>query len=499
MKSIRFVYLGILISTCPFFQLFSAEPFHTELYTSVEKDEQLLGTKINLPFAEFRTAGSAFSAEKVNFGLSLSSKKLLPSPPFLPCHITVKTGNLSGGGALTKMGNPALSASTSPFSTGISTPSPLTASLPSYSSFSKPESTFVQLETSRYTKILANLWLTPDAPSPVLSTQLSDSFAANRLTLNLSAVAGRFYYDASSSPSSSWFSNQAYYSAGTHLCSLFQLAASYKKTFSATFAAGLYESPFGTLPVNLRTDLNLKNKKFELFTSAFYNPQQDLITSSQKKLDSCIQIKSGFITKGIGQFFSIPLIIKTGFNTFSSINLLGYEHPLLTNAGIQLSSETATLSFTSSLKLTVPSPPPALAPSKPEFESLTFQLKNSWNLKKISPSAGASISFSSKDGKSSQKYKFTAGFDGVFSKSSKATRSSSKSATGYSSESTTASSSKSTSRNTINGNLSTNFSATYSFTHSPQMISSRKLILSLSLRLDFRLLTIIGKTSVTLE
>ncbi len=501
MKSIRFVYLGILISTCPFFQLFSAEPFHTELYTSVEKDEQLLGTKINLPFAEFRTAGSSFSAEKVNFGLSLSSKKLLPSPPFLPCHITVKTGNLSGGGALTKMGNPTLSASTSPFSTGISAPTPLTASLPSYSSFSKPESTFVQLETSRYTKILANLWLTPDAPSPVLSTQLSDSFAANRLTLNLSAVAGRFYYDAASS--SSWFSHQAYYRSGTHFCSLLQLSAQYNRastsTLSATFAAGLYESPFGTLPANLRADLNLKNKKLELFTSAFYNPQQDLITSSQKKIDSCIQIKSGFITKGIGHFFSIPLIIKTGFNTFSSINLLGYEHPLLTNAGIQLSSETATLSFTSSLKLTVPSPPPALAPSKPKFESLTFQLKNSWNLKKISPSAGASISFSSKDGKSSQKYKFTAGFDGEFSKSSKATRSSSKSATDNSTESTTASSSKSTSRNTINGNLSTNFSATYSFTHSPQIISSRKLILSLSLRLDFRLLTIIGKTSVTLE
>lgn len=455
MKSIRFVLFSILIYTCQFYLLSAAEPFHTELYSSVEKDEQLLGAKINLPFAEFRTAGTAFTAEKVNFGLSLSAK-----------YVKVKAGNLSGGGALTKLGNPTLSASTSPFSTGISSPTPLTASLPSYSSFSKPESVFVQLETGRNTKALANLWLTPDAPSPVVSSQLSGSFGANRLTLNLSAVAGRFYYDTSSSPSSSWFSNQAYYSAGTHLCSLFQLAASYKKTFSATFAAGLYESPFGTLPVNLRADLNLKTKKLEVYTSTFYNPQQDLITSSQKKLDSCVQLKAGFITKNMGHILSIPLIIKTGFNAFSTINILGTEHPLLANAGIQLSDGTATLSFTSSLKLTVPTPPPDKAPSKPEFENLTLQLKNSWNLKKLSPSAGASVTFTTKDGGSAQKYKFTASLS---------------------------------SSGTDLKKISTSFSTNYTFTHAAHEVSARKLTLSLTLRLRFHLLTIIGKASATLE
>ena len=496
MKSLRILYLVILISTCPIFQLFAAEPFHTELYTSVEKDEQLLGTKVNLPFAEFRTAGSAFSAEKINFGLSLSTKKLLPSPPFWPCHLTVKAGNLSGGGALTKLGNPTLSASTSPFSTGLSSPTPLTASLPSYSSFSKPESTFVQLETSGHTKALANLWLTPDAPSPVVSSQLSTSFAANRLTLNLSAVAGRFYYDAASS--SSWFSHQAYYRSGTHLCSLLQLASQYThspaSTLSANFAAGLYESPFGTLPVNLRADLSLKNKKLELFTSAFYNPQQDLITSSQKKLDSCIQLKAGFITKGMGHFFSIPLIIKTGFNAFSTINILGYEHPLLANAGVQLSDGTATISFTSSLKLTVPTPPPAQAPSKPEFESLTFQLKNNWNLKKLSPSAGASVTFTTKDGKSSQKFKFTAGLG-----TNLQLKSGRPSDRTFGSTTNSTSSTTSTVAASTTNTATTSFSASYSFTHSPQVISSRKLSLSFSIRLNFRLLTIIGKASVTLE
>ena len=490
MKPLKFIYLSILISTCPYCTMFAVEPFHTELYTSIEKDEQILGTKVNLPFAEFRTSGSAFSAEKVNFGLSLSTKKLLPSPPFLPCHITVKTGNLSGGGALTKLGNPTLSASTSPFSTGISSPTALTASLPSYSSFSKPESALFQFETSGHTKVLANLWLTPTSPSPVVSTQLSVPITADRLTLSLSAVAGRFNYDASSSSTSSWFSNQAYYKAGTHLCSLFQFASSYKKTFSATFAAGLYESPFGTLPVNLRTDLNLKTKKLEVFTSAFYNPQQDLITSSQKKLDSCIQLKAGFITKGMGHILSIPLIIKTGFNAFSSINLLGYEHPLLTNAGLQLSDGTATLSFTSSLKLTIPTPPPALSPSKPEFESLTLQLKNSWNLNLISPSAGASVTFTTKDGENAQKYKFTAGLSTAGPTSAAA----------FASPSASASPSPSATATTpALLQSSTTLSASWSFTHTPHEVSAQKLTLSVTQRLRFRLLTIVGKASVTLE
>ena len=442
-----------------FSMIFAAEPFHTEFYGD---SQGTLGSKVSVPFGEFRTATNQ---DDTNFGFSFYTKKLFP-----PLPITVKTGNLSGGGSLSKLANPTLANSSSPFSTGISPVSALTASLPSFTNFSKAQSSFTQLELPITLKNgikfqnLINIWLTPDAPSPVYSASLSASLAENKLSIDFSVITGSFYYDEANS--SSWISDKAYYKSGSHKCSLLQFSTAYKNssvsTTSASFAAGFYESPFGTVPINLRSDLTFQTSKIQIFTSAFYNPQEDLITSSQKILPSCLQLKSGLISKNMIIPFGSPLFIKSGFNIMGTLNFLTSEQPVITNAGIQFSDSLKTLSFSASLKLTLPASAPSYKPENPDFESLTLQLKNSWNLKHFSPSAAASVTFTEKKDEPAQKYKFSAGLS--YGKTHR-----------------------------FSG------TAAYSFSSSKNQLSGKKLSASLTARLQFRFVTVSGKLSATLE
>ncbi len=453
-----FILLLIILKTKSSI-IFATEAFHTELYADSQKT---LGSKVLTPFTEFRFG---LNEEDMNYGLSLNTKAFLPALP-----IIFKSGNLSGGGALSKLSNPALTNSSSAFSTGISAVNELTASLPSYTSFSKDQSCFVQAEVPLKfkkkfeIKNLLNIWLTPELPSPIYSAAIKALADEKRLSLNLSAITGSFYYDEAKA--SSWISDQAYYKEGIHQCSLLQFSVSYKNraasAISTTFAAGFYESPFGKLPLNLRADIDFKNREIELFTSAFYNPQEGLITSSDKYLSSMFQVKSGVINKKMLVPFGSPLFIKTAFNITGSFYFLASDQPFTANAGIQFSNSLAAFSLSASLKAKVPTARTSFLPSKPEFESLLLQAKTNWNLKFLSPSAAASLTLSEKDSETVQKYKFSLGLSHG-------------------------------KKYNAGGTLS------YSFSASNKQISGKKLTAELTIKLTFPFLTILGKLSATLE
>ena len=72
------------------------------------KEELTISSKVNLPFLEIR--GAVKPSLDWNYGLSFSSKKLTPKVP-----VTIKIGNLYGGGSLSKLNSPALYSSLSPF------------------------------------------------------------------------------------------------------------------------------------------------------------------------------------------------------------------------------------------------------------------------------------------------------------------------------------------------------------------------------------------------
>lgn len=430
--------------------LTAAEPFHAELYADSEKTT---GMKLKSPFLEFRTA---LNGDKTNFAAAAYTKKLFPSLP-----VTAKAGMLSAGGAISRLNNPALSSGTSPFTTSVPGPAAISAALPSYTSFSKPQSYFIQAELPRYGVL--NCFYAEDSASPVISAKLSTTSGKasgkNSLSLSAAAVAGSFYYETNRT--SSWFSEEACYKSGKHFCALTMLSLS-AADLTANLTTGFYESPFGSIPINLRGDLNYKNPKIEAFLSAFYNPKDGVLTSSQKSIPSIIQLKTGLVTKKMQLTTARPLLIKTGFNIFSEFNLINPRPPVTANLGIQFSDSLKTVSLSSSLKITFQMPPPSYKPGTPEFDSFSLQLKNTWNLKYLNPGAAASVTFTKSRDVPVQKYKLSVSLTG-------------------------------------NQKHKLSANAAYSFTIKDNKAESKKLSVTLSGRLELKHFTFLGKLSATLE
>lgn len=361
----------------------AVEVFHFEVYGDSQKTG---GARISLPVAEIRASSEP---DKYNFGFLLTSAKFMKKLP-----VEIKFGNLSAGGSLSRLNSPELSNGTSPFSNGISSVTGISASLPGYTSFSKPESTFLQLKANQLVKhpfsFCANVWISPENSSPVFSVQLCDKFLNNQIVLTSAFTTGRFYYDEKNS--SSWFLESPYYIADSHLCSQLQFSAEFKNknrkaSFYTGLTTGIYESPFGPFTAVYRLDLKLSIKQTDFYTSAFLNQYEETLTSSAKTLSPCIQLKGGFLTKRpvlIGK--QNLYFLRIGINAYSKINLTDTEHPLRINAGLQLTSDLTTISFSASANTALLSKSPELPPEDISFNSISAQIKNAWYLKNFTPS-----------------------------------------------------------------------------------------------------------------
>lgn len=401
MKTIRKMIIFFILAGSLYTKAFSADPFHLEFYADSEKT---VGTRLSAPYFEFRF-NTRFPKE--SFGLSFSTKKFSVIP------LTMKVGNLSEGGSISALKNPMLSAGTSPFSNGITSVTGISANLPGYTSFSKAVGVFVQAEFPF--PVIINCFVAEDLHEPTFSLLFSHSFLSKVLTFKFSSTSGSFEYKSNSN--SSWFLRNPYYPSGNHLCLLNQLSVEYNPksknkyipSILTNFTAAFYESPFGGLPFNLRADIKLSSKHTELFASAFYNPVDGIITSSQKSIPSCIQLKGGLSARTIlGMNLSSPFFIKSGFNVFSQINLMETEHPLKINAGLQLAAATNILSFSASLTLNLITSRKTMALHKSEISSIFFQLKDNFNLRYINAGAALSATFTPEKSESfSAKYKIS--------------------------------------------------------------------------------------------
>ncbi len=350
------------------FYLFASDPLHIELYADSKK---VAGTKISLPGVDMRF--STKEAEKFNLGISLSSKMIFPKLP-----VTVKAGNLSPGGMLSYLKNPEIGTGTSPFSSGTFTPCLMTASLAGYSVFSKEMALFMQIESkgNSFFNNTLNCLFSNEFASPVLSLQSRAQFLDKRLKFYLSFIGGEFYYE--DNYKSSWFLDNVYYDCGSHFCMMNQFSTEYKSKVSKfmilySIACGLYESPFSTFLTNYRSDVKIQSRHTDIYASAFYNPKEGLITSSDKVLSSSAQFKLGFDIKYLaGRRLKEPFILKNGINGICKINLLNEEYLLFVNAGCQISSSLTAVSFTASGKLNIEG-----------FEELSFNLKNNLYFNKV--------------------------------------------------------------------------------------------------------------------
>lgn len=365
---------------------------HFEFYFD---DEKKGGMRFTTPFSDLRFTTRP---HKQNFGAAVFTSNIFPRLP-----LVVKTGNLSAGGALSILNNPELSSSSSPFTTSVTSPQVLTASLPGYASFSKPVSTFFEFSISNKKSarqktsapfpfpLKINTWLTDQASSPVTSLALTLPNFLPHLTISASYIGAFFYYNSNST--NSWFLKSTYFPSGEHYCGLLQLSTQFKKSadknFLLTLTTALYESPFGFYQLIYRADSKFSTRHTETFAQIYYNPYDNLLTSSEKTLTPGLQIKTGILykapSKAASLYFQKPVFLKAGTNILLKLNLTEIEHPLKINAGLQLSTEKTTQSLSLSTDCTLTTKSPASPPDDITIKTLTPQLKSTWNLGKLTP------------------------------------------------------------------------------------------------------------------
>ena len=459
----KLILFTILLAAGPWlFTCGAADFFHFDFYADYSAAQQTGSIRLTTPFAELRSANRP---EKFNLGFLFSSASLYKKLP-----VEIKAGNLSASGSLSRLNSPELSNGSSPFSSGISSVTGLSASLPSYSSFSKPAGVFFQIKMNQLVKhpclLSVNLLTSPEFSSPIFSTLISDKYLSNRLTLSASWICGQFLYE--DNYGTSFFLDSPGYTAGSHFCSLAQLSAEYKtknkkNTFYTGFMSALYESPFGPYSAAWRLDLKASINHTEIFASAFLNQYEALLTSSEKKLSPSSQFKAGFLTK-------MPLLtkrknlifLKLGINAYSKINLTQTEHPLRLNIGAQLTSDITTISLTLSGTANLICPSVDQAPQSLQPAVFSAQIKNTWYLKYVTPALAISAEkkFSTKaDSTDTMKYKFLLNLSN-------------------------------NNKHKISGSCS------FSFSSENKTISDKKLSTSLNCKMNFKMLTVTGKIAL---
>lgn len=435
---------------------------HFEIYFD---DDCTGGMRLTTTFSDLRLTTRP---HKQNFGAAVFTSNILPRLP-----LTVKTGNLSAGGALSLLNSPELSAGSSPFTSSVTSTQVLTVSLPGNTSFSKPVSTFFEFSTpktkstaSRLFPIKINTWLTEQASSPVTSLAITFPPLPPYLNFSLSYIGGFFYY--SSNSTSSWFLKSPYYPSGKHYCGLLQFSTQIKKSKNQSFllnlTTALYESPFGFYQLIYRADAKLTTKHTNLISQIYYNPYDQLLTSSEKTLTPSLQLKTGFLYKTPSKlaslYFNTPVFLRAGTNIYLKLNLTQPEHPLKVNAGLQFSTEKTTQSFSLSADGKLISKSPDSPPQDFTLKTITTQLKSTWKLNSFTPALILNLTLPQNQA-SSKKYKITA-------------------STGYQSKSK---------------NAPLKINATTTISGTPDNKEELKLSSSLSIHLKIKYLTLTGKIS----
>lgn len=365
------------------FFVYAEDLFKKYSHADFYMDGEAHGGKIVFPLAEFRLYESADKMNE-NFGFAWFSDKFISS---FPCSI--KCGNLTPGGLYSKMKNPLLTSTVSPFGSVTTEANFVTTKLPGYSSFTRPPSYYLQCGYSNENLFLRDLkfsfFNSFEENIQVLSGIIKFTFCKN-MHISLSSCSGYFSYPEKTN--SSWFSNSEYYHKGTHFCTASQLSLSLPFV-NTLFTLANYESPFGGFENIYRLESKIKSGHFIFSFGGVYLPGT-ILTSDASTESEMAQIKCGVQRNWItGKTF--PILIKAGLNSYCKINFQTDEHPLKTGFGVQFTFPISVLSFniiTGNILKTTEN-----APVQTLFNSFEFNIKNSWYIKNYTPSISISKSF----------------------------------------------------------------------------------------------------------
>ncbi|MCR4743243.1 MAG: hypothetical protein K5866_10300 [Treponema sp.] len=378
----------------------------------VSYDSIYAGGKFTLPFLDLRLFGKSQESldfesslekwkefENLNVGIALFTEKLLKD-----FSTTVKYGNLKASAIVSKLNNPLLSSSISPFASNSCHVSNISASLPTYSSFSNPLSFMLESGFKNRNKIfdacLFNAWMSQEKSLGSVSIKIVPS---KKINLEFAGIWGLLPYEEFTG-TSWWSEDKIYYHKGNHFCSLMQTSLGFPH-FNTLFSFYIYESPFGTYDLIYKSENSIKAKLFTFNFSALLNQNKFILTSSQNKYPALFQLKSG-IQNNYKTNTKIPLFIKTGVNSYFKqyLNNCEKENEVKNSAGLQLSSLFTGLTFLLQISGIYTKEDNNL---NLNIKNYSLQLKNNWNLPILSPTFSAKLTFDCKDKEENKTFDLT--------------------------------------------------------------------------------------------
>lgn len=377
--------------------------------------------KLLLPFAEIRTSQD-FELEGMNYnwGTVIFTPKNFKN---FPCQF--KAGNLTPGGGISKLNNPALSSTITPFSTAKTDVSIITAGLPGISNYSKPVSYFAEIGYINRKKVFSeskiNCFYNPQTDFPVFSGSQTFSIYKN-CSVTTALTAGCFTYKENTF--NSWFTTTDYYfHKGKHFCMNPQILLEVPH-FKTLFSAATYEDPYGEVFATYKTENKLSLGRYTLNLSLFLNEEENLLSANESLIKDTFQTKIGVQANyPVGK--KRPVFLKTGFNAYSDVRLNQNnfkEHKFKLAAGAKISSLLYNFAFTGLANFTCDS---SQRTFQTDFDSASFLFSNNWHFTKIVPGITAGISFIPENHYQSLTTTEKIGLSAVFCKNPKVTASSS--------------------------------------------------------------------------
>jgi hypothetical protein len=344
---------------------------------------------------DYFTLGFYESKDKWSFGAFLSSGNLFKNFSF-----SAAGGNLSLSGSASKLNNPSLSSSITPFSSPDTKAQNLSISFSS-SSFSKPLSYFLEASYIRQIEKIVpgrtkkrkkekdslsfktNIFYSPD--DKILSSSAYFDYSSHKkISYSLSLTSSLTGYERYKEDS--WFMEKRYYGPGT----MFSLGMQNRfkiKNLNSLLTINYYKSPLQTDDFTFSFENTFLINHLNLNLSLFYVPY-DLITSSQKKISEGFQIKSGFqysFLKGIKKRGEVsPLLIKSGLNIYFKKDDFYYAKA---SSGLSFTGEKNNLVISTTLIME--------EDKKHEFDlsSLTLSIKDSFIIGKIKINFGGTVNY----------------------------------------------------------------------------------------------------------
>ena len=355
--------------------------------------QQDYSARLKLSFVEGRFNLERKNEFRYNWGVGLNTHQLFPVFP-----VVFKCGNVSAGGVISRLNSPELSSVVGTSAAQIK-PAVLETDLPSWSSFSKPVAWYLQGGYSSKNTSLKTARISIFADKELFTCSLDCKAVIKKsVTTTLSLTGG--FYPYRQSEVSSWFNNACFYHSGGHVCMGTQVSVA-SKNAGTLWIINAYESPYGKFLPVFRTENYFKHKHLAVNFNAFYNQNENVITSSGKTLSPLLQLKTTVnyqFLKGI----KAPLIIKNSLGTQADIKLNSDTHSLKTAAGIKFTGEINTLNIVTKATFNVKKLNESTAIT---FSNGNIDLSFGTSIKKLKPDLSARFNFETDDKK--QKWNFS--------------------------------------------------------------------------------------------